>query len=215
MKTVRKVYSKLISYLLILLGFGSTLGLMGCPNPDPPGNRYYLDVSENHLMFPAEGGSQEVVVITEGKWSVMSHNYFVNASPQSGEGPALLTIFTDINRSKEPQKGSVQIIGETVQESIYVEQEGGLWIASIYPDLLVFSYEKGITKKLYINTSGKWKIWGIPTFVTVRPTTGYGNSTVTVTTKYENATSEDLSDYLFIDGEEFELTAIPIHQTHK
>ena len=61
----------------------------------------------------------------------MSHNYFVNASPQSGEGPALLTIFTDINRSKEPQKGSVQIIGETVQESIYVEQEGGLWIASI------------------------------------------------------------------------------------
>ena len=116
---------------------------------------------------------------------------------------------------KEPQKGTVQIIGETVQESIYVEHVGGLWIASIYPDLLVFSYEKGITKKLYINTSGKWKIGGIPTFVTVRPTTGYGNSTVTVTTKYENATSEDLSDYLFIDGEEFELTAIPIHQTHK
>ena len=188
---------------------------MACPIVDPPGNKYYLDVSENKLSFPAEGGSCSVVIITEGKWSAISNCYNVYAHPKSGEGPALLTVTADFNRRQVPNKGYVEIRGEesfVPQELISVEQEG--WPASVYPENIILSYEKGVVEKLYIITSGRWKIWTIPSYVSLSRTEGYGSSCIEVTTTIENTSNEDLSDVIFIDGENLS-AIVTIIQKHK
>ena len=123
--------------------------------------------------------------------------------PQSGEGPALLTVIADYNRSQKLQRGSIEIRGANNhslhQNQIYVEQEG--WSASVNPEYLLLPHEKGAVEKLYIITSGWWEIWTIPLYVSLSQTRGYGSSCVEVITTTENTSSKDLSDVIFIDGD--------------
>ena len=110
---------------LTLLCFGLLLGLMSCYDNRPPGDMDYLDVSEDMLKFPAEGGEQTIVIVTEGKWIVESKRFF-HLTPQFGIGPALLHVSADSNMYTGKRAEVLRIMGESrnISKDILIEQEG-------------------------------------------------------------------------------------------
>lgn len=220
MKSVRKKsfnnwYNKLLTNLLTLLGFGSPLALVACYAP-PADELGYLDISEEKLTFPAEGGVKSAVIVTEKEWRAYSNDYFISVSPSVGDGPDLLYVTAQPNYYSSVMKGTVNIQGIDESKFIQVEQEGFHNILSVTPDSITFTCEKGQSERLYINTLGSWYLKNNLLCFNFTSTYGFGMSTVTVSTLKENTDSVDWSDYIYIEGVgDVSPVVIPIVQKHK
>ena len=62
---------------------------------------------------------------------------------------------------------------------------------------LIFS-EDHMTDEIYIETNGQWQISGVPFWCTCTPSTGYGNSQITLTVNPEYIYEEDQNTNLTI-----------------
>ena len=130
-KQIEKRYNWSFPSRLTLVAFGLLLGLVSCYD-SPPGDMNYLDVSAHQLTFPAEGGSQTVVIVTEGSWHVNSIPFFLAVPRNSGTGPALLHISAYPNGEKEKRTEVLYIVGESrsISNYIQIEQEGSSQVQS-------------------------------------------------------------------------------------
>ena len=106
-------YRKLLSRLLTMLGFGSSLGLMGCPAmyaPAPPD--YSIKVHPEHLTFESNDTAPKIVwVITDGEWIIKEVTPFMTVTPHSGYGynNSTITVRADKNNTGADRQGLIMV----------------------------------------------------------------------------------------------------------
>lgn len=130
----------------------------------------FIKLSESTVNLPSAAGIKRIKLTTNRPWK-LSENYYqwISVSPTSGEGSAEITISVNENRNPGSRHLYVHVIGEMMEEELYIEQLG-LGDYNLIPSLPIFSYQKisynpaqsagrVLTNSLFINSEIKDKIY--------------------------------------------------------
>lgn len=130
----------------------------------------FIKLSESTVNLPSAPSIKRIKLTTNRPWK-LSENYYqwISVSPTSGEGSAEITITVNENRNPGSRHLYVHVIGEMMEEELYIEQLG-LGDYNLIPSLPIFSYQKisynpqqnagrVLTNSLFINPEIKDKIY--------------------------------------------------------
>ena len=158
-----------------------------------------LTVNPSSLNFPALGNNQTVTLTTNCDWSVTNVPAWLSVSPSSGgAGTVTLSVTASENTSVVPRNITLTFTGCNGQatQNLLVTQNAASAILTINPTSLTFPASNN-SQTLTLTTNCDWSVSGIPTWLTVNPSSGAaGTVTLTVTA------SENMS----VDPRNFTLT---------
>lgn len=114
-KIVRHWYDKLLSMLLMLLGFGGSAGLAGCKISAAyggPPDEYNVKIIPSTLSFSAEGGTEKIKIETESKWTISDCSYYINFQTTSGYKSKYVEVSVSENPLNEERYAIIHVTGE-------------------------------------------------------------------------------------------------------
>ena len=123
------LYNRLLSAMLMLLGFSISAGFTACMygaeyGPDP--NFYDLDVDPQSLQFDYEEGQESKIKIsTSGEWTITHEPSFIDMSATSGKGTNIVSVVTnETNRSSSSRQDYIIVEGGENYKRVSVTQTG-------------------------------------------------------------------------------------------
>ena len=123
------LYNRLLSAMLMLLGFSISAGFTACMygaeyGPDP--NFYDLDVDPQSLQFDYEEGQEGIIKIsTSGDWTITHKPSFLNVSSTNGQGTNIVyVITTETNNSSSSRQDYIIVEGGENYKRVSVTQTG-------------------------------------------------------------------------------------------
>jgi len=120
---LRKISNRIITRVLTLLGFSSSLAFMACYGPPPTDN--FLDVFPGEVDLGAvPGDSQEVTVVAQGQWEATHVPSFVSLSDSAGSDRTTIVMSsTEANDSGGVRRDSIVIESADGVATVYVNQQ--------------------------------------------------------------------------------------------
>ena len=122
-------YNRLLSVMLMLLGFSASTGFTACMygveyGPDP--DYYDLDVDPLSLEFSYEEGLESKIKIsTSGDWTITHEPSFVEVSATSGKGTNIVYVITnETNNFSSSRKDYIIVEGRENYKRVSVTQIG-------------------------------------------------------------------------------------------
>ena len=122
-------YNRLLSVMLMLLGFSASTGFTACMygveyGPDP--NYYDLDVNPISLQFGYERGQEsQIQISTSGVWTITHEPSFVEVSATSGKGTNIVYVITNgTNNSSSSRHDYIIVEGGENYKRVSVTQTG-------------------------------------------------------------------------------------------
>ncbi len=120
---LRKLCNRIITRVLTLLGFSSSLAFMACYGPPPSDD--YIEVFPGELdMTSRQDVDEEVTIVTDGNWKARHIPPFVSLSDTAGTGRT--TIFltaTEANQDKTSRLDSLVIESEKGDAVVHISQQ--------------------------------------------------------------------------------------------
>ena len=110
---------KILRYLLIIAVLGVLVSACGKKLPES------LNILTTVVNLPAEGGTEDVSIMTNTNWSVSSDQGWLHFSPSGGSGSAdyqTLKITVDKNEGEETRQAMVTVSGGSLSKLIQVTQ---------------------------------------------------------------------------------------------
>ena len=136
-----------------------------------------LTVSPEALSFPASGGSKQITVTSNGSWTVSDNSTWITVSPSSGKGNGTVTVNVANYTGNTQRVGTVTITGCNTTKSVMIIQDP--CSLTVSPEALSFAASGG-SKQITVTSSSSWTVSDNSTWITVSPSSGTGNGTVTV-----------------------------------
>ena len=132
----------------------------------------------NTMEFPTTSSQQSVTIETDGQWIATTSESWIHLSPMSGQGRGTLQISADENAGKEERTGKVTVtVGQTAQ-TINIIQVGRYINISSENQI---KDSNPTTIQLTVASSLSWTVTSDAAWLTVSPTSGTGNATLTLT----------------------------------
>ncbi len=123
------LYNRLLSAILMLLGFSASTGFTACMygveyGPDP--NCYDLNVDPLSLQFGhEEGHKSKLKITTSGVWTVTHVPSFIVVSATSGKGTNIVYVITnETNSSSSSRQDYIIVEGGENYKRVSVTQNG-------------------------------------------------------------------------------------------
>ncbi len=143
-----------------------------------------LSLSQSNLDFTSSSGSNTVDVTSNSSWSVSDDATWITVSPTSGSNNGTLIISVSEN-SGNGRSGIVTIIAEcNTTKTINVTQSGTCSL-SLSSTTLEYNYLSGL-QNVNITSNSNWTITKDASWITVLPTSGNNNRTISVSVAYNN-----------------------------
>lgn len=141
----------------------------------------FVTLSPDTLSVPYTGASRTITVASNTTWTLEGSDIVAYLLPSSGNGDATVTVVIDVNSSENPRTGYVRAMhnGQVMSEMIVV-QEGK-------PDLLetdimgIVAPAEGGEYTVHVTSNQGWSVVVGEIWMTVNPTSGFGNGDITVT----------------------------------
>ena len=130
----------------------------------------HTSISPTVLTFNVTGGSQTVTVTSDGDWTVSSIASWITASTTTGSGNGTVT-FT-VGNTTDERSDNITIGGKTLQ----IRQT----TLDVYPEGISFEKEGG-NGSFSVITDTAWTATTDVDWITLSPTTGSGNGTISIT----------------------------------
>ena len=114
-KIVKHWYDKLLSMVLMLLGFGGSAGLAGCKISvayGGPPDDYNVKIIPSALSFSAEGGIKEIKIETDSKWTISGCPPYIYFNTTSGYKSKYVEVKVSKNVSSEERRATINVTGE-------------------------------------------------------------------------------------------------------
>ena len=139
-----------------------------------------VTLSPDTLTVPYTGASRTIAVTANTTWTLEGSEMVAYLLPSSGSGDADVTAVIDVNSSEEPRIGYIRAMhnGQQMSELVVV-QEGK-------PDLLetdimgIAAPAEGGEYIVHVTSNQSWSVVVAEAWMTVSPTSGFGNGTITV-----------------------------------
>ena len=157
-----------------------------------------FDVKTTVLNFGNEQSTQSVSILTDGTWQATTNANWITLNPNTASGNSTLSITATENGSETERNGEVSITMGDATTTVAVVQEGKYFI--IDNSALDFT-SKGGTLNLSLSSNTTWtsRIDGDVSWLTVSPTSGKGNSTVSISAT-DNPSMTDRSAKVYFDA---------------
>ena len=149
-------------------------------NPSPTPSQE-LKVSEPG-QFGAKGGEQTITVTATATWTISksSGNDWLTIKPESGNsGTSQVTLTAAENTLKEMRTATLTIQSGNLTKSVDVSQSAANPEVSLDTSNLEFTSDSG-SKTFNITSNTSWTVMSDQTWCSVSPTSGSGDSSVTV-----------------------------------
>lgn len=140
----------------------------------------YIETEQTELSFTANGGSQNLSVLSNTTWSVSSVPSWITVSPNNGEGNGTVKVTAQDNPNTANRTGVIHITqtGLSIDIAISVTQAGKTF--DINTTVLNFE-DKQETQTISIITDGTWNAQTSDSWITLSPMSATGNSTLSIT----------------------------------
>ena len=162
------------------------------------GGNYVLSIAPQNLKFPANDDSQNVIVASNGQWSLSGGDSWCTPSITSGGNGANVTFSVEKNMELQPRNTSFTFTLGDEKETLYVTQEAASNSnISLNPKSATVSSNSN-TQSVIVTCNGTWALSG-ETVSWCRPskTTGQNNDVVTFNIDENNLSDDRNATYTF------------------
>lgn len=162
------------------------------------GGNYVLSLTPQNLKFPANGDSQNVIVASNGQWSLSGGDSWCTPSITSGGNGANVTFSVEKNMELQPRNTSFTFTLGDEKETLYVTQEAASNSnISLNPKSATVSSNSN-TQSVIVTCNGTWALSG-ETVSWCRPskTSGKNNDVVTFNIDENNLPDDRNATYTF------------------
>ncbi len=146
-----------------------------------------IAVSTEALSFNPFAGSKQFTVTATGSWTVSDNSAWITVSPSSGTGNGTITVNVTEHTGSLARAGSVTVTGCNTTKTVVVIQDEACNF-SISAEALTFNPLPG-SKQITVTSNGSWTVSDNSAWITVSPSSGTGNGTVTVNVTENTATT--------------------------
>ena len=162
------------------------------------GGNYVLSIAPQNLKFPANDDSQNVIVASNGQWSLSGGDSWCTPSITSGGNGANVTFSVEKNMELQPRNTSFTFTLGDEKETLYITQEAASNSnISLNPGSATVSSNSN-TQSVIVTCNGTWALSG-ETVSWCRPskTTGQNNDVVTFNIDENNLSDDRNATYTF------------------
>ena len=162
------------------------------------GGNYVLSIAPQNLKFPANGDSQNVIVASNGQWSLSGGDSWCTPSITSGGNGANVTFSVEKNMELQPRNTSFTFTLGNEKATLHVTQEAAPNSnISLNPGSATVSSNSN-TQSVIVTCNGTWALSG-ETVSWCRPskTTGQNNDVVTFNIDENNLPDDRNATYTF------------------
>ena len=162
------------------------------------GGNYVLSITPQNLKFPANGDSQNVIVASNGQWSLSGGDSWCTPSIKSGGNGANVTFSVHKNKELQPRNTSFTFTLGDEKETLYVTQEAASNSnISLNPESATVSSNSN-TQSVIVTCNGTWALSG-ETVSWCRPskTSGKNNDVITFNIDENNLPDDRNATYTF------------------
>ena len=162
------------------------------------GGNYVLSIAPQNLKFPANDDSQNVIVASNGQWSLSGGDSWCTPSITSGGNGANVTFSVEKNMELQPRNTSFTFTLGNEKATLHVTQEAAPNSnISLNPGLATVS-SNSYTQSVIVTCNGTWALSG-ETVSWCRPskTTGRNNDVVTFNIDENNLSDDRNATYTF------------------
>ena len=161
------------------------------------------------LNIAPEGESVEVVLTSNGDWTVDAYPEWIAVSPQSGTGDATLTLTASLNGTDTSRSGELRVSTKDNSATLTVTQDVMKTdFIVVSPDSIECEAEGG-SFPLNVTSNCDWVVNVSVDWMSCEPAHGSGNGTVTVNVLPIDGDLSVREAYIFFTGAGDEL--IPVH----
>ena len=162
------------------------------------GGNYVLSIAPQNLKFPANDDSQNVIVASNGQWSLSGGDSWCTPSITSGGNGANVTFSVEKNMELQPRNTSFTFTLGNEKATLHVTQEAAPNSnISLNPGSATVSSNSN-TQSVIVTCNGTWALGG-ETVSWCRPskTTGQNNDVVTFNIDENNLSDDRNATYTF------------------
>ena len=144
-----------------------------------------LSVSLTSLSLAAAGGSTGTFdVNSDTDWTVSSNQTWLTVNPASGSNNGTVTVTAQQNNTGAARTATVTVSATGVtSKTVTVTQAP---VLAVYPTEITLGAAENSSSTFNIASSRSWTVSSDQTWLTVNPTSGSNNGTVTVTAQQNN-----------------------------
>jgi hypothetical protein len=139
----------------------------------------YLTVDPSNREVGSLSGQTTFSVSSNISWTVSEGEHWLSVTPASGSGDGILTVDYDENTSTSKRVGTISVSGGGITREVTVTQIGAQPFITVIPESYYVGYESGDTT-LIIESNTEWSILLDESWVTITPTAGSGNDTLSI-----------------------------------
>ena len=162
---------KQLKYFLFVAAL--TLSFMGCQKA--------IEVSFDKASqeIDAEGGSFELMLKSNGDWTINPDKEWVSITPMSGKGNATLTIIVEANTTGDIRMAEVKATTKDNTAVLTLTQSKVVEYINVTPKEIECNSEGG-EFTVELSTNIDWFV-AAPEWIACSPAEGSGNATITMT----------------------------------
>lgn len=139
-----------------------------------------LTVAPESMEFTTTGGTADFIVASNTTWAISGYSSWLSVSTSSGSQNASITLTCQPNTSTSARTTEVRVSGGNLSRKLLVTQQGVPITLTASPTALTFTAEAG-NKSISISSNANWSVSENLSWLSVTPSSGKLNGTVTVT----------------------------------
>lgn len=154
-----------------------------------------LSVDESELEFSAEGETLSFNVKSNSDWQITNDPEWLSVNPSSGNGDHRVNVKVSENTTNDERtcKLSIELEKGGLKRTITIRQKKPVVPLTLSGTNYSLASESGSEQSLTITTTKQWAVSGIPSWLSVSPSSGTGNATLILRTLDENYSSKERS----------------------
>lgn len=162
------------------------------------GGNYVLSITPQNLKFPANGDSQNVIVASNGQWSLSGGDSWCTPTIMSGGNGANVTFSVQKNMELQPRNTSFTFTLGNEKATLHVTQEATPNSnISLNPESATVSSNSN-TQSVIVTCNGTWALSGeTVSWCSPSKTTGQNNDVVTFNIDENNLPDDRNATYTF------------------
>lgn len=174
---------------------------------------YYLELSRDNIVTGPAAGESSFSITSNDNWSVSSSvPSWATVSPLTGKGNGNVTVKFQPNNGPEDRVGTITVSGNnSAPQTVSLKQQGVGYNLSVSTTSLTAD-SKAATKSFSITSNDSWTVTPSVSWITVSPSAGSGNKTISVNISASNE-AESRSGQIVVAGVKSDPVTIDVVQT--
>lgn len=162
--------------------------------------------SPDTIRIAAASGSSNTYIITaptNSSWTTVPNDVWLSLSPGAGTGSATITATAVSANTSTAERISFAVTAETslpIPDTIWIIQEGVPSNLTASPSAISLSFSQGSSDNIQVSSNVSWTVTNPASWLSINPTSGNGNTTVSVTSNSDNLTGSNRVANLSFDA---------------